>query len=110
MIPVAQWRLKDKILSAALGWFSFAPRWSFGGNRLQIKAEMSVLADVLVALRDVKEIGAKAVGAMHSLQPKEDLLNVLLENEQARLQVWLFPLGNGFGYMPKEPQEVCLVA
>jgi hypothetical protein len=109
MDPIAQWRLKDRILSAALSWVSFAPRWSFGGNRLQLKAEMGVLADVLAALRDVKDIGARTVRAMHSFQPKEDLLNVLLENEQARLKVWLFPLGDGSGYTPKEPHEVCLV-
>jgi phosphatidylinositol 4-kinase len=28
----AQWRLKDKILSAGLSWFQFTPKWSFGSN------------------------------------------------------------------------------
>jgi phosphatidylinositol 4-kinase len=46
--------LKDKILSAALSWFSFAPRWSFGGNRVQIKAEIRLLSDVSLALRNVE--------------------------------------------------------
>ncbi|KAK6587321.1 hypothetical protein PZA11_000611 [Diplocarpon coronariae] len=45
--------LKDRILSAALTWFNFAPCWSFGGNRLQLKAETRLLADVLSALRSV---------------------------------------------------------
>ncbi|KAL8936377.1 MAG: hypothetical protein Q9216_004967 [Gyalolechia sp. 2 TL-2023] len=59
---VAQWRLKDKILSAAL--------------RLKI----------------VAGIGAKAIGSLQPLVHKQDLLQLLLENEQMRLVVWLYPL------------------
>src|SRR5277367_1691342 len=57
---VVQWRLKDQILSAALSWFSFAPRWSFGGNRLQLKAEMCLMADVAAALQSVRTVGFKS--------------------------------------------------
>lgn len=106
---VAEWRLKDQILSAALSWFSFAPRWSFGGNRLQLKAEMRLLSDVGAALHNVRAIGARSVGPMTSLHMKEELLNVLLENEQARLSVWLNPLGHpnhGAIHVTKEPSEV----
>ena len=102
----AQWRLKDQILDAALSWFTFAPRWTFGGNRLQLKAEMRLLSDVLVALQNVRGIGQKAVNTLTSLQPKGDLLTVLIENEQTRLSVWLDPLGNGSSSVPKEPSEV----
>jgi phosphatidylinositol 4-kinase len=92
-LPAAgSWRLKNQILTAALSWFSFAPRWSFGGNRLQIKAEAQLLYDVAGALHSVSSIGAHAKGAMGSLQAKEELLIQLLENEHARLTVWLFPL------------------
>ncbi|KAL8836371.1 MAG: hypothetical protein Q9170_002944 [Blastenia crenularia] len=89
---VAQWRLKDIILSAALRWFSHPPRWSFGGNRLQIKAESRVLADVESAIKSVASIGAKGMGLLLSLSPKQELLHLLLENEQMRLVVWLYPL------------------
>ncbi|KAL8996118.1 MAG: hypothetical protein Q9169_004310 [Polycauliona sp. 2 TL-2023] len=89
---VAQWRLKDTILSAALRWFSRPPRWSFGGNRLQIKAESRLIADVESAVRAVARIGAKGVGPLLPLSRKEDLLLLLLENEQMRLVVWLYPL------------------
>jgi hypothetical protein len=105
---VAQWRLKDQILSAALSWFSFAPRWSFGGNRLQLKAEMRLMADVAAALQSVRNVGFKSVGPLNSLLPEEELLNVLLENEQSRLAVWLNPLGGDSGPMPKDPSDVSL--
>ena len=88
----ARWRLKDMILSAALSWFSHQPRWSFGGNRLQIKAEVRLMADVQSALRVVSSLFAKGVGTLQSLTTKQDLLLVLLEDEQMRLIVWLYPL------------------
>ncbi|KAL8759808.1 MAG: hypothetical protein Q9199_000532 [Rusavskia elegans] len=89
---VSQWRLKDTILSAALRWFSHQPRWSFGGNRLQIKAESRLIADVESALRAVAGIGVKGIGPLLSLSRKQELLLLLLENEQMRLVVWLYPL------------------
>ncbi|KAJ5193019.1 hypothetical protein N7449_009161 [Penicillium cf. viridicatum] len=88
----ASWKLKDQILSAALSWFKHPPRWSFGGNRLQIKAEDRILSEVTAALRGVAGIAANAQGSYKSLQAKEDLLQILVENERSRLRVWLFPL------------------
>lgn len=85
--------LKDKILSAALTWFSFAPRWSFGGNRVQLKAETRLLADVSAALKSVQMIGQKPTPFSKALQSKESLLQVLMESELIRLNVWLYPLG-----------------
>ena len=67
-------------------------RWSFGGNRLQIKAETRLLADVDEALRAVSQIGAKKKGNHQSLVSKQELLHMLLETEQTRLIVWLYPL------------------
>jgi len=88
----ARWNLKDTLLSAALSWFRYTPRWSFGGNRLQIKAEVRLLSDVEAALRAVSPVSAKAVGGLQSLAVKQDLLHMLLEDEQTRLVVWLYPL------------------
>ncbi|KAI9745542.1 MAG: phosphatidylinositol-4- kinase [Claussenomyces sp. TS43310] len=84
----AQWRMKDKILMAALSWFTFAPRWSFGGNQLQLKAESQLISDVLTGLRSVAYSNRSALNA------REELLTVLLESEQARIGVWLSPTGN----------------
>ncbi len=67
-------------------------RWSFGGNRLQIKAETHLLADVEVALQNTSYIGAISTASMKSIQLKQELLMLLIDNEQTRLMVWLFPL------------------
>ncbi|KAF1996104.1 hypothetical protein P154DRAFT_525820 [Amniculicola lignicola CBS 123094] len=92
---VIQWRLKDRILTAALAWFAKAPEWSFGGNRLQMKAETHILSDIQSYLQVVANIGAQATTiepALKSLTGKQELLSLLLSNEQTRLMVWLFPL------------------
>jgi phosphatidylinositol 4-kinase len=84
-------RLLDRILTAALAWFAQAPQWSFGGNRLQIKAETHILADVQAHLDAVgKTFTAGDIGSKH--KAKQDLLSMLIANEQSRLLVWLFPL------------------
>lgn len=102
----AKHRLKAKILSAALSWFIFAPRWSFGGNRLQLKAETQLLKNVYKALRNT----SIQVSTPKSIQDKENLLYILLENEYTRLMVWLYPLKPEGGNFPnqgtKGPAEV----
>ena len=90
----AQWRLKERILSAGLGWFRNSPKWSFGSNVLQLKTEVRLISDVLAALKTVAFIGAHTVGNVQSLQAKEQLFQLLLENEQTRLSVWINPLGH----------------
>ncbi|OTA64720.1 phosphatidylinositol 3 [Hypoxylon sp. EC38] len=90
-----QWRLKDKILSAGLSWFKFAPKWSFGSNLLQLKTEVRLISDVMNALKAVSYIAAQAVGNFKVLAQKETLFQTLLESEQTRLDVWVHPLNNG---------------
>ena len=88
-------------------------RWSFGGNRLQIKAEERILADIEGMLKTTSSIGASASGSRKSLEPKQELLSILLENERSRLKVWLSPLdvekkhylSSGSG--SRGPSEVC---
>jgi phosphatidylinositol 4-kinase A len=88
----ALWQLKDQILSAGLHWFRSPLAWSFGGNRLQIKAELSNLADVLSAMNVTEHVGLTTSKSRKSLQPKQELLRLLIESERTRLSVWLFPL------------------
>ena len=88
----SRWRLKDDILSAALAWFAQPPRWSFGGNRLQIKAELRLLANVDSSLRAVASQFTQTGGTFQALNLKQDLVFLLLDDEQARLIVWLYPL------------------
>ncbi|KAF2405314.1 phosphatidylinositol 4-kinase-like protein STT4 [Trichodelitschia bisporula] len=90
-LPIA-WRFKDRLLSAGLAWFASRPQWTYGGNRLQVKAETHLLADIQLVLDKVRGIGYDTHGSRKSLQPKHDLLSLLLANEQTRLLVWLFPL------------------
>ncbi len=92
---IAQWRLKDRLLSAALRWFASALKWSYGSNNLQLKTEIRLLGDVVAAVRAVSYIGAHQVGGgVKSLHAKEQLLLLLLENEQFRLSVWTYPLAD----------------
>ncbi|PHH63780.1 hypothetical protein CDD81_5437 [Ophiocordyceps australis] len=100
MGATAQWKLKDKTLSAGLDWFRNPPRWSFGSNIVQIKTEIRLISEVLEALRAVSFIGCQSVGSAKSLQPKEQLLGLLLENEQARLSVWINPLNQHVSHFP----------
>jgi phosphatidylinositol 4-kinase len=111
----SRYRLKDQILTTALSWFTFAPRWSFGGNRLQLKAETSLLADVSTALQGVSLSTPKSATLLKSVQAKEVLLQTLIESEQARLSVWLYPLNDGRAIHspqnnPKAPAEVCILS
>ena len=98
---IAQWRLKDKVLSAALCWFATPLRWSYGSSNLQLKTEIRLLSDVMAAIKAVSYVGtggnsnsnsSGGQGAAKSLQAKEQLLLLLLENEQVRLSVWAYPL------------------
>lgn len=112
--PTAQWRLKEKILSAGLSWFRHSPRWSFGSNILQMKTEVRLLTDVLAAIKLVSFIGAHTVGNIKSLQAKEQLLQLLLENEQTRLMVWINPLNQQGAHptiqtTPKAAVEAALI-
>lgn len=83
-----QLQLKDLILSGALSWFKFAPRWSFGGNRIQVKAEAHLLQDVAIYLQSVAHVGS----GHKMMRLRVDLLLLLLENEGYRLATWLYPL------------------
>lgn len=90
----AQWRLKDAIISAGLTWFSAPPRWSFGSNRLQVKAEVKLLGDVTNMLSTLDAIGVKATQSLPALLSKRDLLLQLINQELGRLTVWITPLAH----------------
>ncbi|OBT81912.1 hypothetical protein VE02_09422 [Pseudogymnoascus sp. 03VT05] len=108
LTAAGQYRLKNQMLSAALSWFSFAPCFTFGGNRLQLKAEAKLLSDVAAGLDSVGHIGAKNASTLKRLQDKEVLLFALLENEQSRLRVWLDPFAEGKASQHAEPSEATL--
>lgn len=86
------WRLKDRILSTALSWFRRPPAWSFGGNRLQLRAEVKVMQDVLDMLTITKTVGLSSPVGKRDNEQKLHLLEILIHSEIGRLNVWLFPL------------------
>lgn len=92
MSSVAQYRLKDQILAAGLGWFNAPARWSFGSNILQLKTEIRLIEDVMAALAETTSTSAQASGAAKSLASREKLLVLLLESELSRLHVWVRPI------------------
>ncbi|TGJ81045.1 hypothetical protein E0Z10_g7721 [Xylaria hypoxylon] len=98
----AQWRLKDKILSAGLSWFKFAPKWSFGSNLLQLKTEVKLINDIKGGLKAVLHITpTHPLSGLVSFTQKEALFEILLESEQARLNVWIHPLNEGHLLRPE---------
>ena len=92
--PAAQWRLKDAIISAGLAWFATPPLWSYGSNKLQLKAEVKLLSDVTQALQRLASIGSMSSVALVSLQNRQELLQHLLAHESQRLNVWINPLAS----------------
>ncbi|KAK5109748.1 hypothetical protein LTR62_006588 [Meristemomyces frigidus] len=84
----AQRRLKDAILSAALAWFAAPPRWSFGSNRLHVKAEIRLLGDVTALLQANSTITTRS----SSTNSRQQLLLHLIQHEIGRLLVWNSPL------------------
>lgn len=109
----SKWKLKDQILSVGLAWFANPPRWSFGGNRLQVKAETHLLADVANALQYIRDLGLHETLSRTSFLQKQTLLDMLIVSEQTRLMVWLFPLDHGSrhhfaaGHKRQMPGDVC---
>lgn len=103
LTKVSLWRLKDQTISTALRWFSRPPAWSFGGNRLQLKAEVKVMQDILHMLQSTKNIGVSISANRRSLQQRQELLEVILANEMNRLNVWLHPVegSNAYSMVPE---------
>lgn len=50
------------------------------------------MADVITALQSSTQVGRKTEINLQNLEVREELLRILLENEQMRLVVWLYPL------------------
>lgn len=104
-------QLRDALYKLGLGWFASSPQWSFGGNRLQLSADMQVMQETLELLqRDAVRAdqhvtsfpptlsavrlpgGLTVTEAGRSFDDKKRLLQLLVENEVGRLSVWANPL------------------
>ncbi|KAF6767202.1 Phosphatidylinositol 3-/4-kinase, catalytic domain protein [Kalmanozyma brasiliensis GHG001] len=110
---LVEYHLRDALYKLGYGWFASSPQWSFGGNRLQLSADMQVMQETLELLqRDSMRAdqhvtsfpptlssvrmpgGVTLQDAIKSFGDKKRLLQLLVENEVARLSVWANPLNN----------------
>ena len=105
LTPAAKWRLKDAILSAGLAWFAMPPRWSFGSNKLQLKAEVKVLNDVAASLA-ASGIASRYSHTIAPVQMKQDLLQRLIAHEIGRLVVWINPVRDDFRSILSAGQQI----
>lgn len=110
-------RLRDGVARLALAWFAMRAEWTYGGNLKRASGELQYLRDVQEALRTATlradslvtpaTVAESATPTVHSAQPLTpsctlaqavrhvqtllQLLHTLLQNEEARLDVWLHP-------------------
>lgn len=73
-------------------------RWSFGSDRLQVKAEIQILMEVESVIQSGIAMESTPASLQKALQEKQDLVLLLLKSEQARLMVWLYPLEHNRKY------------
>lgn len=57
-----------------------------------MKAEDKLLQDIECILESTARIASGSSGARKSLQTKQELVKLLIDNERFRLRVWLSPL------------------
>lgn len=80
---------KHLIITAALTWFAQPAQWPFGGNKLNLKADMELLTGIAVVFK------AMAPNNDQSLKMKRNLLLVFMANELTKMQAWCDPLQLG---------------
>lgn len=100
MDAVSEAIFRESLYHCALGWFSVAPQWSFGSNKVQLDADVKLLVEFLDAVQhdvpkdafNVSSLDSAAPSAMNAnLKALKQLLALLLENEIIRLNVWVNP-------------------
>ncbi|KAH8117021.1 hypothetical protein DFH11DRAFT_1687803 [Phellopilus nigrolimitatus] len=89
-------KLREALYQTAFSWFSARPQWSYGANRVQIEADIKILADFLTLLQTDSVRGSHIVSSStfptktstQDLKGANRLLRLLVENEIFRLTVW----------------------
>lgn len=106
-----EFQVRQSLYRVAFAWFTVPPQWSFGSNRLQVASEMQLMVQLLSALKvdrfrsqyvitsfppsmeAVRLPGHMGVaGAAAQVSQRKALLQLLVEDELARLSVWSNPL------------------
>ncbi|GEM09474.1 phosphatidylinositol 4-kinase [Rhodotorula toruloides] len=108
---IAEYNLRAKLYDAAFAWFEVRPTWSFGNNRIQIKADLQAIDNLLQAVqadsptydvvsssfedgRPTAVLPGRALvsSAKEDQRLRQQLLKALLSDEAERLRLWLNPL------------------
>ncbi|GAA6029504.1 hypothetical protein JCM8097_003711 [Rhodosporidiobolus ruineniae] len=109
---VAEYNFRNKLYDAVLQWFSHTPLWSFGSNRIQLKADLQAIDELLsVIAADVPAFdsiasasddrasslpGRISIGsAKEHHRLRQQLVKVLLNDEADRVRLWINPLQDG---------------
>ncbi|KDE03986.1 hypothetical protein MVLG_05555 [Microbotryum lychnidis-dioicae p1A1 Lamole] len=105
-----EYNFRDSLYEAAMTWFELPPGWTYGSNRIQLKADLQAMEElhstiksdkpaydyILSASRSRKASGLpynSSAATAGSLQTRrQQLLLALLENEMDRLKLWTNPL------------------
>lgn len=110
---LVEFQLREALFKMAFAWFASYPQWSHGSNRLQIRAEMQLMTELLETLRadrmradyvvssfppsvpGVRLPGSLAVqDSVRIFGERRALLQLLVENELGRFSVWNNPLSD----------------
>lgn len=110
MESLLEMRFRDALFNCAFAWFAVRPQWSFGSDRIQVGAEIKLLQDFIQCVSEDQIRGDHSTSSMHDRQPawlvpgstslqdyigqhrdRVRLLQLLVENEINRLNVWSNP-------------------
>ncbi|BFZ55680.1 Phosphatidylinositol 4-kinase stt4 [Savitreella phatthalungensis] len=86
LMPAEDARYIRLVLDAGLATYACSPRWAFGSDVAQMRADMSC-ADLL--LRELTHLPGSAASV------KSAILTILLRNDCERIRLWLDPLSPG---------------
>ncbi|KAL7418401.1 Phosphatidylinositol 4-kinase stt4 [Cryptotrichosporon argae] len=118
-------RFRDRLFTAAFAWFAIRPQWSTGSDRHQVAEEVKVLQEFIAAVQDdhirvnrtTSSISDRAPAwpirgsaSLHDYatqhRDRVRLLQLLVENEVSRLNVWANPTNeSGRTYAASGPIE-----
>ncbi|GAA5933147.1 1-phosphatidylinositol 4-kinase STT4 [Sporobolomyces koalae] len=105
----AELNFRNKLYDAVFDWFSVRPAWSFGTNRIQIKADLQAIEEMLTIVEnDFVSLALSSTSspldspstlpqrisvsrAQSEHDTRKELAKVLLSDEADRLRLWLNP-------------------
>lgn len=87
------YKFKNLAVSAALTWFAQPAQWPFGGNRLNLKADIELLTNIAVIFKAMSTTSNNPSDQI--LKVKRNLLLVFMNDELTKMYAWCDPLQLG---------------